>query len=85
MLVLIEMTQPQKTIPVLALYENEVSKSLRLNRSSFRRLVEKGLIPYTYHADGKRRIYLLEDLNAYLNRREKFTILDGNPPVKGQK
>jgi len=84
-LALVTMKTVAPGIPVLAMYENEAAKSIRLNRTNFRKLVDRGLIPYTFHADGKRRIYLLADIHAYLNGREKFTMIHGNSPANFSK
>lgn len=80
-LVNITTVKPGPQIQPLAMYEAEAAKMVRLCRNNFLRLVEKGIIPYVYHADGKRRLYLLEDLIAYLRGREKFTLINGNPPA----
>jgi excisionase family DNA binding protein len=69
----------------MALTEEKAAKSIGLGREKFRQLVEEGHIPYTYHACGSRRIYLTEDIHAYLRGREKFRILVGSPPLNFRK
>jgi hypothetical protein len=49
-----------------AFHELAAAKYLGMNRTSFRELVFAGLIPFSEHVNGKRRIYLRADLDAYL-------------------
>ena len=49
-----------------AFYELAAAKYAGLSRPAFRELVQAGLIPYAEHANGKKRIYLRSDIDAYL-------------------
>lgn len=49
-----------------AFHELAAAKYLGMNRTSFRVLVFSGVIPYSEHLNGRTRIYLRSDLDAYL-------------------
>jgi hypothetical protein len=49
-----------------AMHELASARYVGMNRTAFRDLVFTGVIPYTVHMNGKRRIYLKADLDAYL-------------------
>ena len=49
-----------------AFHERAAARYLGMNRTSFRQLVFAGVIPYTVHLNGRTRIYLRSDLDAYL-------------------
>jgi len=49
-----------------AFHELAAAKYLGMNRTAFRKLIFAGLIPFSEHVNGKRRIYLRTDLDSYL-------------------
>ncbi len=49
-----------------AFHEHAAMKYLGMNRAAFREIVFAGLIPFTIHVNGSKRIYLRSDLDAYL-------------------
>jgi hypothetical protein len=57
----------QESAPA-AFHELAAAKYLGMNRTAFRELVFAGLIPFSEHVNGKRRIYLRADLDRYLAR-----------------
>lgn len=65
----------------LAVREGEAARLLGVSRPKFREIADKAKIPHTYHPGGNSRIWLVSDLQAYLESREKFTLITGNPPV----
>lgn len=69
-LTLVDVKQVKDEQPA-AFHELAAAKYLGMRRSSFRELVMSGIIPYTYHLNGKTRIYLRSDLDAYLDSLEK--------------
>ncbi len=56
----------ERQAPPAAMHELAASRYVGMNRSSFRALVFSGVIPFTCHLNGVRRIYLRADLDAYL-------------------
>jgi excisionase family DNA binding protein len=65
-LALVDIKQTKDPQPA-AFHELAAAKYLGMNRTSFRELVRAGVIPYARHLNGKARIYLREDLDAYLS------------------
>jgi excisionase family DNA binding protein len=57
-----------------AFRELEAAKYIGSNRTDFRRLVDQGAIPYTAHVGHRSRIYLREDLDAYLRSLPRRTM-----------
>jgi hypothetical protein len=57
-----------------AFHELAAAKYIGSNRTHFRDLVDAGLIPYTTHAGHPTRIYLREDLDAYLRSLPRRTM-----------
>ncbi len=57
-----------------AFHEKGACKYLGMSRPRFLDLVHNGLISFTTHANGTQRIYLKEDLDAYLTSRPKTTL-----------
>ena len=49
-----------------AFHELAAAKYVGMSRTKFREIVRDGLIPFAEHANGKTRIYLRADLDAYL-------------------
>jgi excisionase family DNA binding protein len=49
-----------------AFHELAAAKYVGMCRTKFRELVRDGRVPYAEHANGKIRIYLRADLDAYL-------------------
>ncbi len=71
-----------------AFHEAGACEYLDINRTYFSRLVKQGIIPYTFHLIGNRRIYLRTDLDAYLESLPKRTMAprENSPkpmPLKG--
>ncbi len=66
-LALLPVNDDVKTAVPAAMHELAAARYLGMNRTSFRELVFSGVIPYTSHINGKRRIYLRSDLDRYLN------------------
>jgi hypothetical protein len=64
-----------------AFHELAAAKYLGMNRTSFRELLMAGIIPYTTHLNGKTRIYLRADLDAYLVSLEKRTMCSRENPL----
>ena len=62
-------TDPQPEI----FYEGEAAKYIGMSRPTFRKkLLEPGLIPYSYHIDGQIRIFFRSDLDEYRNNRPRY-------------
>ena len=75
-----------KTLVPAAMHENAAAKYLGMNRTSFRQLVFAGIIPYTKHINGKRRIYLRSDLDCYLESLQRSTMVGReNSPIAALK
>ncbi len=49
-----------------AFHEKNACKYLCMSRPKFLELVYSGIIPYTTHANGSKRLYLKVDLDKYL-------------------
>jgi hypothetical protein len=54
-----------------AMHELAAARYLGMNKTAFRELIMGGVIPYSVHLNGKRRIYLKVDLDAYLDNLTK--------------
>jgi hypothetical protein len=52
--------------PPAAMHEGAAARYVGMNRTAFRELLLRGIISYTVHLNGKTRIYLRSDLDAYL-------------------
>lgn len=63
MLVNVKEVKKEATSPVFK--ELAAARYIGINRTDFRKLLQKGLIPFYFHPDGKRRIYFQEDLDCY--------------------
>ncbi len=57
-----------------AFHEKGAAKYLGMSRPKFLELVYSGIIPYTTHANGSKRLYLRADLDAYLESRPRSTM-----------
>lgn len=57
-----------------AMHELAAARYIGMNRTDFRKLLFSGVIPFTKHLNGKTRIYLREDLDAYLASRPRRTM-----------
>jgi hypothetical protein len=57
-----------------AMHELAAAKYIGMNRTYFRELVFAGAIPFTEHMNGKTRIYLRSDLDAYLDGLPRRTM-----------
>ena len=70
-----------------AFHELAAAKYIGVNRTAFRKLVfDLRLIPYAEHINGKTRIYLRSDLDAYLaslNWRKMDARKDSRAALKG--
>jgi hypothetical protein len=64
-----------------AFHERGAALYLGMNRIAFRELVFSGVIPYTTHSNGIRRIYLRSDLDAYLSSLDRRTINARKPAI----
>ena len=64
-LTLIDLKTVKESQPA-AFHELAAAKYVGMNSYYFRRLVLSGLIPFSEHVNGKRRIYLRSDLDDYL-------------------
>jgi hypothetical protein len=67
-------------------HELAAAKYLGMNRTAFRELIFAGLIPFSEHVNGKRRIYLRADLDSYLaglNWRRMSVREDSRAALKG--
>lgn len=64
-LTLVDVKETRDSQPA-AFHEFAAAKYLGMNRTAFRELVFAGLIPFSEHINGKRRIYLRSDLDGYL-------------------
>lgn len=62
---LVEVKEVRSAQPAV-FHELAAAKYLGMNRTAFRELVKAGLIPFSEHINGKRRIYLRSDLDDYL-------------------
>jgi hypothetical protein len=86
MLKLVEVNQVKEAQPA-AFHEAGAKRYLGLNRLAFRELVFSGLIPFTTHANGSKRIYLRCDLDAYLESRPRSRMpqcgRSSDPALKG--
>jgi len=65
-LVLLPVTDSIRESSPAVFHELDAAKYLGMNRTAFRELVFSGLIPFSEHVNGKRRIYLRADLDSYL-------------------
>ena len=66
-LALVEVKETSNPQPA-AFHELAAAKYLGMNRSAFREIVfDLKLIPFAQHANGRTRIYLRSDLDAYLS------------------
>ncbi len=54
-----------------AFHEKGACKYLCISRPNFLELVYSGMIPFTTHANGSKRLYLKVDLDEYLASRPK--------------
>lgn len=77
-----------KSTTPAAFHEAAAARYVGMNRFYFRRdLVDSGLVPYTFHVNGKTRIYLRSDLDAYLSSLHRRTMVGRENPrpalVKG--
>ncbi len=85
-LMLLPVTDRIETLAPAAMHERAAAKYLGMNRTSFRALVFAGLIPYTKHINGKRRIYLRADLEHYLESLQRSTMVAReNSPIAALK
>ena len=57
-----------------AFKELDASRYIGTNRTYFREIVAAGKIPFTEHFGKKTRLYLREDLDAYLHGLKKRTM-----------
>lgn len=69
------------------LWEVAAAKYVKLAIQVFRQFVNQGVIPFRQHAGGRRRIYLKEDLDAYLRNLPRGTfdrskMIPGEDPSK---
>ena len=75
-------TDPQPA----AFHEAGARKYLNINRQDFLHLVHSGIILFTTHANGKKRLYLKSDLDKYLDSRPRSTMAlreCSKPALKG--
>lgn len=50
----------------IIMHEKAAARYLGMNRTDFReKILKTGLMPFSYHAGGKTRIYFKEDLDLY--------------------
>ncbi len=85
-LTLIDIRQVKDPQPA-AFHESAAARYLGMNRTSFRQLLKLGVIPFAMHANGKTRIFLRDDLDAYLSKLDKRTMCPRENPlvaVKGE-
>ncbi len=54
----------------LLVYENAAAKVLKISIREFRRFVDSSVIPFRLHSGGKRRLFFIEDLRAYVKNLE---------------
>lgn len=54
-----------------AFHEMAAAKYIGTNRTQFRQLMFAGIIPFTTHMNGRSRLYLRADLDAYLESLPK--------------
>ncbi len=79
-LVVVPVKHPSPIQPA-AMHELAAAKYIGTNRTYFRQLVERGVIPFTVHLVGKARLYLRSDLDAYLCSLKKRSMAScENPP-----
>lgn len=52
--------------PPAAMHECAAARYVGMNKTSFRQLLKAGVFPYSFHQNGKRRIFHRCDLDAYL-------------------
>jgi excisionase family DNA binding protein len=64
-LALVPISDERSAMPA-AMHELAAARYLGMNRTAFRELLMAGLIPYSRHVNGRRRIFLRADLDAYL-------------------
>ncbi len=64
-LALVPVSEEQDAAPA-AMHELAAARYIGMNRTAFRDLVFSGIIPYSMHLNGVRRIYLKSDLDCYL-------------------
>ena len=74
-LMLISVADEVRALVPEAMHEIAAARYLGMNRTSFRSLVFAGVIPYTKHLNGKRRIYLRSDLDRYLESLQRSTMV----------
>jgi excisionase family DNA binding protein len=72
-LALVELNKINDLKPA-AMHELDAARYLGLSRPTFRGLLMAGIIPFVIHANGKQRIFLREDLDAYLHGLTKRTM-----------
>jgi hypothetical protein len=64
-LALVEVAGVGPLQPII-MHEKAAARYIGMNRTDFREKVLKtGLVPFSYHAGGKTRIYFKEDLDLY--------------------
>ncbi len=71
MLKLVDVKEIKESQPA-AFHETGARRYLGMNRLAFRELVFSGVIPFTTHSNGSKRIYLRCDLDAYLESRPRI-------------
>ena len=74
-LMLLQVTDQVKAPAPAAMHELAAARYVGMNRTSFRSLVFAGIIPYTKHLNGVRRIYLRSDLDHYLESLPRSTMV----------
>ena len=79
-LALIPISDERQVAPA-AMHELAAARYCGMNRTAFRDLVKTGVLPYAEHLNGKTRIYLRSDLDAYLVglRWRKMTARESSP------
>ncbi len=72
----------ERQAPPAAMHELSAAHYVGMNRTHFRKLMLRGIFPYTFHMDGKTRIFLRADLDAYLESLPRHRMAPCENPLK---
>ena len=80
-LALVQISDKRHSNPA-AFHELAASRYVGMSRPTFRKLLFKGVFPYSFHMDGKTRIYLRSDLDVYLESLPRTRMQPCENPLK---